>query len=863
MPLMRILKLVLVGFFALHISCALGQSSPLRQAEKKMAQESWIGARQAMIKALRKDSLNVEAEWLLARWFFSAHNPSQQIDSAYRHCQGTLRLFQKLSSKQKEKLKRDQFDSSAVVLLRTKIDSAAFDRARQINTEKSYSYFLEKFAVAVQRPTATELRDEVAFLDALRQNSYSAFDHYIQHYPQSHRATEAKQRYEKLLFAARTKDKKLKSYEAFVKEFTQSPYRPMAEKNIYEVLTIGGTVSDFSAFIKNNPATIFSNQARNVLFHLLREGDEKIPDELLTDSLKKIMELNQLVWAPIYKNGKYGFIDSRGEEKLPLQFEKIEDNYKCGVSDDVLITNMGLIGRNGKSLSTSTVVKDLGYGFLKVGDSTCAQVLHKSGKIVIEGCIQNARVLYGRFLVVTKNNLQGLYTLSGRMVFAHQWNKIEMIEGVLLLDRLGKKILCTTEQLPQIADGNVLDEKFVFDEVRRVAPGKLLVRNGSLEGIMDTSLQFSVPLTRQLLIQMPFGLIRKINDRFVTDVLPELETTAWEKFNVYRQWLQLLGSLGEKLVDTHSKKIIEPQPDSIWFENGLAFAQRGDSIHVHLNSLSRISLARNSKITFVKSADSVRYFFIEQKNKKILFSIETGEKLFASDFDQVESLTKDLFVVTKKNKKGLMNRSGKIILPTEYDALIAQAKNLISLLKEKKFGLLHIPSNRWIKPFSERNILPLDSTVLIAFKDGHCGLIDWAAQSLSRFEFDEIVPWKENIIWAKKGFEWSLMDFRLQKKIVEHIKSFHWLKNQPDEKLAMVKQENYFGVLSNVLDMIIPPSFTFIANLGTEDEPFYFSSKEVEEAGLVVVIYYDRNGKLLRKQVYEEEEYSKIVCTEN
>jgi len=54
-----------------------------------------------------------------------------------------------------------------------------------------------------------------------------------------------------------------------------------------------------------------------------------------------------------------------------------------------------------------------------------------------------------------------------------------------------------------------------------------------------------------------------------------------------------------------------------------------------------------------------------------------------------------------------------------------------------------------------------------------------------------------------------------------------------------------------------------ITNLGSEDEPLYFTAKEVEEAGIVVVIYYNKDGKLLRKQVYEDEEYAHIICPED
>jgi hypothetical protein len=64
--------------------------------------------------------------------------------------------------------------------------------------------------------------------------------------------------------------------------------------------------------------------------------------------------------------------------------------------------------------------------------------------------------------------------------------------------------------------------------------------------------------------------------------------------------------------------------------------------------------------------------------------------------------------------------------------------------------------------------------------------------------------------------------------------------------------------------MIIPIAFTDLVNIGTAEEPLYFTEKHVEEAWLFVVIYYDKNGRFLRREVYEEpDDYEKIYCPDN
>jgi len=236
---------------------------------------------------LRRDTLNVQAELALSHWFLNEHNSAKQFDSAYWHNLKALHDFQKSSLKQKERLKRDHIDSASLVRLREKIDSLAFDETKQTNTEKSYQDFISRYTFARERAAAIELRDEVAFVNVLRQNSYQGFEKYLNQYPQSLRAREARDRYEKLLFESRTRDKKLKSYLSFVSEFPSSPYKPIADKNIFELETIGGTPEDFSRFINDFPKNSYLHRARDFLFYLAQYETEKIPNDILTDSLKK------------------------------------------------------------------------------------------------------------------------------------------------------------------------------------------------------------------------------------------------------------------------------------------------------------------------------------------------------------------------------------------------------------------------------------------------------------------------------------------------------------------------------------------------------------------------------------------------
>src|SRR5258706_4595625 len=140
------------------------QLSPERQAVNRMQKGKWKGAEERLRKAIRKDTLNPEARFLFSRFYFSDENPFRNIDSAYRYTLLAVRDFGASSPKEKDRLKRFPLDSSLLIVQRKKIDSAAFERAKKVNSEKSYQDFLSPFLYAGERTAAVELRDEVAFV---------------------------------------------------------------------------------------------------------------------------------------------------------------------------------------------------------------------------------------------------------------------------------------------------------------------------------------------------------------------------------------------------------------------------------------------------------------------------------------------------------------------------------------------------------------------------------------------------------------------------------------------------------------------------------------------------------------------------
>src|SRR5688572_7718962 len=219
-----VLKIIVLCAITLWCTLVRGQS-PVDLAQKNVYRQKWQRAYELLNKALAKDSLNVTAKYVLAQYFFSKENPAYDLDSAYLHVLGALRDFQHASPKQRERLKRFPMDSLLLINLHNQVDTAAFARAKVIDTEKGWIDFLNYFVFSSFRNEATTNRDSIAFELASKENTYQSFQFFLQKYPAAKASKQAQQNYEKLLFAAKTSEQTLTSYESFLAEYPTTPYR--------------------------------------------------------------------------------------------------------------------------------------------------------------------------------------------------------------------------------------------------------------------------------------------------------------------------------------------------------------------------------------------------------------------------------------------------------------------------------------------------------------------------------------------------------------------------------------------------------------------------------------------------------------
>ncbi len=852
----------LIILLLLTTATVFGQTSPEKLATGRMDKSKWLKIEQGLRKALVKDSINAETHYLTSLYFFTTRNPAFNVDSAHRYIISAWRTYRLATSRDRERLKRVPLDSAHLVGLARGIDSAAFEKAKQINTPLAYQSFIAGYSDARQVKSATELRDEVAFLDALKINTWQAYDQYISRYPHSRRTLEAKERYERLLYEDKTKDGRLSTFIKFYQQFPESRYRNDAERNIFEMATATGTAASFQWFLKYYPSGKLAVRARNILYKLQSDESAKGEHAWMNDSLRQIEQLYGSYWVPVIKSGLFGFIDSEGKEVIAPKYASVSEDYRCGdITDNVLITSEGLVARNGKVIREGKVIsaETLGTGFIFVASDSGKHVVHESGFGINDGSVEDARIVAGQFIALKKNKKWSIHSFSGRQLLPFAYEDVASIDSIVLLAKNGKKIISTPYRVAAAARQVAFAEDFVFDDVRRWGDEQYWVRNGALEGVIDASLKFVIPLDRQTLRKSSFGFLRGKEGKFFIKGLPKIENIPYKSVNERGGWVALQTMSNRHVLYDRVLDRLE-DGDSAWFQRRLAFLASGDSVRAFLPSGQRIAMQKGAPFRITEFTDSSAWLVLDDKKKKLVIDAASGIKLFTMEFDQIEAVAHNMFIIGRANKKALVDEDGKILVPMEYDAIVALGNSSFSLLKEKKFGWYDAQSKVLVKPAFDRNIKPYNRRLHAAFKDGAYGFINADGKPGGTFEWEEIQYWNDSIAWGKKNFQWVLFDVRTGARKLDRVRNFDIIKDTPEEKIYRVRQDNAFGVISNHKGTIIPLQYSDIVNLGNRETPLYFTERHIEEAGISIVVYYDQHGKIVRRQALETEEFEKIYC---
>ncbi|MGC3944907.1 MAG: hypothetical protein QM762_10390 [Chryseolinea sp.] len=839
-----------------------------RQAIENIWKGKWEKAFYQLDRAANKDTIRVTLAYAWALYFGASDNPDYSLDSASRYIRSSVDLFGQATEKQRDRFRRFPLDSLTLIAERNHIDSSALAVARADGSAAAYQRYLDAHPGSIFHPSAIEARNERAFRDAVEVNTFQAFHEYLNRYPKSTRAVDATANYERLLYQFYTNGKELSGYERFLREHPGTSFEKEAHRNIFEILTADGSSSAYTKYLEDQ--TPYSKRASDILFYLGKgKNITGLPESVLTDSLREAMSINPSYVAPYLEQGKYGFMDPGGQPILPATTAVIPDDYLCGnITDNVILLDSSIVALNGKRIYPGTVneMEDLGLGLLIVSDQECQHIIHKSGWSPVAGCIDQAKILANRFIGIQSRNKWRLFTLSGRSMMTREWDAVSSVNQVVVMESSGEKFVSTPSLLSSYIAAPQGPEPLIrADRVQRWSSGITLIRIGSEEILLDHKSDTIAHCNSGKLSPARFGVVVEQNDTSSHTVNWKRESSeSFKSIHIsdMRAIVQTAG--GWRIFDPGQRAYVSASFDSLWWTGTFAVGTRRDSTCIIFPTGNQQKLKGKLAATAIQGPDSAAYLLIDvgaTKPKK-LYS-HNGKLLSQIPFERIQSIGMGYFRVFKAGKVGLVTSDGKVVVPPTMDAIGSITNQSVSLLKDGRFGLFHCVTRKLIQPQFPANLSPYGKQYIVVQKKGLSSFFKWDNKPASKVDYEEVRYWNDTAAFVRKDARWSLINLRTNGTLIDQVRDIKLIRDRVDDQLAIVNSGDSFGVLHNRKGTVIPLTFTDIVNVGSPEWPLFFTEKHVPEASLYVVIYYDRDGKFLRKESYNPEEYERIYCPNN
>ncbi len=854
-----------------------------KKAFKLLEKGDYIKLVELLQKSIEKDSSNSGAKYIFSLLFLTPKYPEYDIDTSYYFINAAIADFEVHDEKEIESLGKLDINDSILHHQKAEVELQAFRRAKALHTIKDYNYFLVHFNGAIQTENAVELKNEIAYQNAVSSNTFEAFQYFIYNYSDAAQITDAKIKFEELLYRTKTEDKKLESYVRFLRNNSGTPFRDDAEKNIFETSTADNDLDSYMTFIEQYPNSKMRRKAMDFLYHCYKEHSSaqgfsnKFNILQKQDSLMKIAQAETGKLMAIFEMDKYGFSKLSGEKLIDFTYSKINAKYFCGnINEDFLEVEASdkklIVSRLGGIVFEGSYnhVEDLGCGALKIGIDGYYGVHHKSGVQLLDYKYEDVGIVANAFIKYKFNGKWGLTSFSQRDILPPEFDDI-FSEGRFVIIKKGDLFaIQNVENLSKAANlvSPLLD--FQYDDMELIYDTQLLLFRDDMETVMDLDLKEKIKLDRQSFYELYEGwMVKKENKYKIYDqIFYPLSELNFDKveFNKSRAALKIQNKWG---IYNAEDKFPKTFPyDSVHFlSEQIGIIVKGSTTYAIFDndSLIDISYSKETKLLWPSSLrdneKNAQYLLTKtSKGNYKIFNIN-GHKIIDGKYSSIEALGSEYLLVARSGKKGLIHNSGKVALKMRYSAIGNYSSGYVSTLLNGKFGIFNYNKNVFLSAKYKKALKPFGNQYFIGTKGSSFGLVNLENQDVTGYKFDEILDWNDSVALVKEKDIWNLYDIKNAKYIYEGISEYKVLRDDEKEKIIHIIKDSQSGILSNIHGEVVGASFNDVINIGSTETPVYFAEKYILEADFYVIIYYNAKGEILRKQVFtEEEEYEKIYC---
>lgn len=240
---------------------------------------------------------------------------------------------------------------------------------------------------------------------------------------------------------------------------------------------------------------------------------------------------------------------------------------------------------------------------------------------------------------------------------------------------------------------------------------------------------------------------------------------VWYEENVLK--FQKDGKWG--LIDLDGKEILEPVYDNITTIKGIKnslIIEKDGLVGLVNNKGSKILDTNYLEITNFGDDYKNGYITINQENKYGLASI-SGTQILENKYEKIDNIYSDKYFVIRENQKQkLINKDGEVTLAENFDEIKQIANQGIVFIKKNKYGLMDFGGNVLIEPTYQK-LTEINIDIFSAEKDGKSGAIDKDQNEKIPFTYSQITYNKKAGIYIAddENYNSSILDSNFEVKV--------------------------------------------------------------------------------------------------
>ncbi|BDD10245.1 hypothetical protein FUAX_26770 [Fulvitalea axinellae] len=879
-------KFIFVFVPLLSLIFSVASADNTKKSLRMLEKGEWRKVWELSHKDLQKDSSNVGAHYALSLLFSENKFEDYNLDSSYYEIIEAINFYSLYAedSKERERLGKIDVDSLVLDNQRKRVDSLAFESAKESDGLEDYKKFIGQHKGAIELPLAIARRNEIAFENATKSNTFLSYRRFLQEYPDADQATEAKRRYDRLLFETKTKSGKLSSYKSFLENHPSTPYRSVVEAEIFKVMVAGNNQASVEAFIKEyGLKSPVIKVAESYLYHIYREEHKGAKGFLSAywnipgvDSLKNVIAVDTipyLLGRYEESDNKYWFAKPNGTPLWEKRFAGIQHRYLCdGFTDDFVMVSEGgkshLLGRNGKEFYSGNFesATPLGYGLVSVQADSGIGAVHECGWDIVEPEYEYVGVIGKGFLLVGRDEKFGLFSATGKKLLKVEYDEIAVNGDFVLLRQQDMVAVLPLSKVIKAADKHPVNPRFVYEDAEVIGGKYVVGYQGDNENLSDSAGATLISSKDQEIFKISEYWATKSADgyRLYNSKGQPLGDSVFEDLKMNKRWLALRkgGKWATLGLGREGQLSDYRYTDVNFLSDDISLFYAADSVWAAFSDVAVKNFAGKYTFRLVKSADeSVPTEYLQVKNAKKYVKVynEFGKEILSGYYNNIDPLGPD-YLIYRQKKMGLLRKDGKRLLKNVYDGIGHYTDGYVSVLLGKRFGVFNDSLKVYIKPQYSEPIAVYGGGLLVATRGGKKAIVDKANKKLTPFEYDKIEYWTDSVALVKTGELWSFYNISQKKKEGEVFQEYSLLKDSPTEKVILTSMDARNGVVSSLHGKIVADNFDTVRNIGSEEDPLYFCEKFFSEADLYIILYYNSIGERIGRQSLTEEQFEKISC---